>query len=72
MKEHDYKMNLMSTYGGITVNNGQKEPKIMYKYNNGAMNTTTLRYTKQFLNQFLYHYDIDDHNNICQSSPSIE
>ena len=72
MKEHDCTMKWMSTYGGITVENGQKEPKIIYKDNNGAMNTTTFRYTKHFSNQFMYHYSTEDHNTLFQSLPSIE
>ena len=34
MKEPDYTMKIMSTYGGLTMTNGQKYSKKIYKYNN--------------------------------------
>ena len=57
----DYTMKLMSTYGGLTMKNGQKESNRIYKDNNGAMKMTTFRYTGPFLNHFLYRHNVDDH-----------
>ena len=64
MKEPDYTMNIISTYGGLTVNNGQKYMKKQYKYNNLSMKTTTFNYAKPFCNQFIYCHAIDDHNTL--------
>ena len=61
MMEPDYTMKLMSTYGGLTVKNGQNESNRIYKDNNGAMKMTTFRYTGPFLNHFLYRQAVDDH-----------
>ena len=48
MKEPDYMMKLISRHSGLTMKKGKKEPKTMYKDNNGATNTTTFRYTEPF------------------------
>ena len=53
MKEPDYNIKLMSTYGGVIVNNGQKDPKKKYTDNNGSMKTTTFKHTEPFSNYFL-------------------
>ena len=72
MNEPDYTMKLMLTYGGLTVNNRQKELKIIYKENNRATKTTTFSYTNPFSNHFLHCHGVDDHNKLHHSSPPTE
>ena len=75
MEEPEYRMKLMSMYGGITMDNGQKEPRIIYLDSNVAMKTTAFRYNKPFLNHFSCHYVVDDHTIIrlfsCTSEVNI-
>ena len=47
MKEPDYTMKLMSAYGGLTVEPGEKETE---RYENGEKRT--FRYTKNFSHHF--------------------
>ena len=72
MKEPDFRMKLMSTYGGITVKTGKNEPKWIYKENSGAMNRTNFRYTKTFFDHFILIHTFGDYNKLQQSSPSIK
>ena len=67
MKEPDYTMKLMSTYGGLTVEPGEKETK---RYENGEKHI--FRYTKKISHHFKYRHMVDDHNNLRHSNPSFE
>ena len=71
MKEPDYVMKVMSTYGGLVVKEGQKESTRKYE-KNGAMHTKTFKYTVPFSNHFDFCHCIDDHNNLRHQVPSIE
>ena len=71
LKEPDYVMKLMSTYGGLTVPSGQKESKRVWK-ENGQTRTATFQYTEPFANHFNYRHAVDDHNNLRHGLPSIE
>ena len=72
IKEIYYTMNLMSTYGDLTTNNGYKDSNKMYKDNNGYTKKTKSMYTEPIYNQFIYHHAIDDHNKLRRVSKSIE
>ena len=71
MKEPEYVMKIMSTCGGLTVNDGQRESKRVVK-KNGENETIRFKYTAPFSNHFDYRHVIDDHNNIRHMYPSIE
>ena len=67
MKEPDYTMELMATYGLLTHYNGEKDN---VRHDKGE--THTFKYTKPFSDHFKYRHMVDDHNNLRHSSPSFE
>ena len=71
MKEPDYTMKIMSTYGGLTVSEGQRNSKRVF-IKNGTEHTTHFKYTEPFANHFDYRHIVDDHNNLRHQTPSIE
>ena len=71
MKEPDYNMKLMSTYGGLTVPKDQKESKRVW-IENGETKTAKFHYTEPFANHFDYRHVVDDHNNLRHGLPAIE
>lgn len=67
LKEPDYIMKLMSTYGGLVVKgDNKKNVRIVHG------EKKTFFYQEPFANHFLYRHVIDDHNNHRHSHPSIE
>lgn len=71
MKEPDYVMKILSTYGGLMGNEWQKESICKYKVGNEEI-TTTFKYKIPFSNHFDYRHVVDDHNNIRHQVPSLE
>ena len=71
LKEPDYLMKLMSTYGGLTVPSNQKVSQRVWK-EGGETKTTSFQYTAPFANHFNYRHAVDDHNNLRHGIPSIE
>ena len=71
LKEPDYTMKLMSTYGGLIVPKNQKISKRVWK-ERGETKTTTFQYTEPFANHFYFRHAVDDHNNLRHGLPSIE
>ena len=71
LKEPDYIMKVMSTYGGLTVPQNQRESKRVWK-ENGETKTATFQYTEPFANHFNFRHAVDDHNNLRHGLPSIE
>ena len=67
MKEPDYVMKLMATYGSLTYHDDEKE-------NVRIVNNEThkFKYKKPFSDHFKYRHSVDDHNNLRHSSPSLE
>ena len=63
MKELDYVMKIMSTYGGLTVQEDQRDSIRAY-YENGEIKNCTFKYMIPFANHFLYRHMVDDHNSI--------
>ena len=66
MKESDYDMKLMATYGSLTYHPDEKNNT---RYADGE--THTFKYAKPFADHFKYRHQIDDHNNLRHSSPSF-
>jgi hypothetical protein len=62
MKEPDYTMMLVSTYGSLVVKDGQKQSHRKWQ-SNSASYTATFKYTETFGNHFNYRGAVDDHNN---------
>ena len=71
MKEPDYVMKIMSTYGGLLVKEGQRVSKRVFKEGNEEKKME-FKYTEPFSNHFDYRHIIDDHNNLRHATPSIE
>ena len=67
MKEPEYTMKLMATYGSLTYHDDEKEN---VRKVNGE--TIKFKYTKPFSDHFRYRHAVDDHNNLRHSSPSLE
>ena len=71
LKEPDYTMKLMSTYGGLIVPKNQKLSKRIWK-GRGKTKITTFQYTEPFANHFYFRHAVDDHSNLRHEVPSIE
>ena len=71
MKEPDYVMKIMSTYGGLIENDWQKESVQTYK-DSGKTKNVTFKYKILFSNNFDYRHVVDDHNNVGHQVPSLE
>ena len=67
MKEPEYTMKLMATYGSLT-----HYPHEKIQNRNVADKSYQFRYTKPFSDHFKYRHLVDDHNNLRHSSPSFE
>ena len=67
MKEPEYNMKLMATYGSLTYHHNEK-----VNVRNVEGEKKTFKYTKPFSDHFKYRHMIDDHNNLRHSSPSLE
>jgi hypothetical protein len=63
MKEPDYVMMLMSTYGTTSPKDGQKDTRRHYKNAQGQIVTTTFKYPEVIGNHYSYRGCVDDHNN---------
>jgi hypothetical protein len=70
MKEPDYIMTLMSTYG--TVNEEGDEKKRIFKDADGNDIERTFRYTEVIYNHYQYRHVVDDNNNNRMQPISIE
>ena len=72
MKEPEYVMKIMSTYGGLIEKDGQRESRRTYTNLANEKVTTTFKYKEPFANHFYYRHAVDDHNNLRHLTPSIE
>ena len=71
LKEPDYSMKIMSTYGGLIVPDKQRLSKRIWQ-EEGEFKSTTFQYTEPFANHFNFRHAVDDHNNLRHGLPSIE
>ena len=72
MKEEDYTMKLMSTYGAqIEVDGGTTQRSVSAE-NGQAKVTKTFKYMEPFYNHFKFRHQVDDHNNLRHSPISLE
>jgi Transposase IS4 len=67
MKEQEYCMKLMSTYGGLIVLEQQQDT---FRSIDGR--TLQFKYKEPFANHYLARHAVDDHNNLRQGKISIE
>ena len=71
MKEPDYVMKIMATYGGLTAHEGQKESVRKWTVD-GEPWESRFQYKIPFSNHFDFRHVVDDHNNLRHQQPSIE
>jgi hypothetical protein len=71
MKEPDYVMALMASYGTQDLNN-EGETERNYKNDAGEMVRKRFNYTELFYNHFTYRHAVDDHNNNRHQPISLE
>ena len=71
MKEPDYTMMIMSTYGTLNEMPDGGTART-YKTSDGAMTTKQFKYCEPFYNHFKYRHLVDDHNGKRHSPISIE
>lgn len=70
MKEEDYVMKLMSTYGALrSVDEGKTQRSVT---ENGQRVNKSFHYTEPFFNHFKFRHQVDDHNNLRHSPISLE
>ena len=70
MKEEDYVMKLMATYGALKpINEGKTQRSVT---ENGQRVNKTFHYTEPFYNHFKFRHQVDDHNNLRHSPISLE
>ena len=68
MKDSQFTMKLMSTYGTLTIPTNQTDT--FRKTDKGEKKS--FKYTECFLNHYKYRHSVDDHNNLRHRTPSIE
>lgn len=67
MKDHEYTMKLMPTYGGLIVLHQQPDT---IRHVEGI--NTTFKYFEPFANHYFARHAVDDHNNLRQGKISLE
>jgi hypothetical protein len=72
MKDVDYTMKLMSTYGFLVPRPNAPDKQRTETTAGGAKVLHTFKYTVPFENHFLYRYCVDDRNNLRHSDVSLE
>ena len=71
LKEPDYVMKVMSTYGGLVVKSGQEDSRRTWMEGDEEK-TARFQYMEPFANHFDYRHLVDDHNLLRHMVPSIE
>lgn len=70
MKEEDYVMKIMSTYGALKqIEEGKTQRSVT---ENGQRVNKSFYYTEPFFNHFKFRHQVDDHNNLRHSPISLE
>ena len=73
MKESDYSMKLMSTYGDLVIRDDEDDTRrIFVDPKTNKITEKKFKYTMTYSNHFRYRHAVDDHNNIRHSSPALE
>jgi hypothetical protein len=72
MKDKDWVMKLMSTYGGLMDHPTHPAVRRVFKNNNGSYTNKFFKYKEPFANHYLYRHAVDDHNHLRHAVPSIE
>jgi hypothetical protein len=71
MKEEDYVMKLMATYGALKpIEEGKTQRSVTRR--NGQRKNMSFQYTEPFYNHFKFRHQVDDHNNLRHSPIFLE
>jgi hypothetical protein len=71
MKEEDYVMKLMATYGALRlVYEGATQQSVTHR--SGIQENVSFKYTEPFFNHFKLQHQVDNHNNNRYSPISLE
>ena len=71
MKEEDYVMKLMATYGALRpIDEGVTNRSVTRR--SGRVEKVTFKYMEPFYNHFKFRHQVDDHNNSRHSPISLE
>ena len=71
MKEPDFVMKMMATYGALTPYSDEKDSRREIS-KEGEKQYVTFKYTEPYSNHYRFRHSIDDHNNLRHQVPSIE
>ncbi|KAI2500665.1 Transposase IS4 [Fragilaria crotonensis] len=71
MKEEDYVMKLMATYGALRPMDGGLTQRSVTR-RSGIRENVSFVYTEPFFNHFKFRHQVDDHNNARHSPISLE
>lgn len=72
MKEPEYIMKMMSTYGGDKPPVGQHDVHRVIQGSDGGSRSIDFKYPETVANHFKYRHMVDDHNNLRHALPSLE
>ena len=71
MKEHDFVMKMMATYGALNPYPDEKDSTRYYTKDQEKV-IQTFKFTEPFSNHYRFRHAVDDHNNLRHQVPSIE
>ena len=71
MREEDYVMKLMATYGALRPMDGGSTQRSVTR-RSGIRERVSFVYTEPFFNHFKFRHQVDDHNNARHSPISLE
>jgi len=71
MKEPDFVMKMMATYGALNPFPDEKD-STRYYMKDGNKVTKTFKFTEPYSNHYRFRHAVDDHNNLRHQVPSIE
>ena len=72
LREEDYVMKMMATYGTLNPNPNQEEVTCCVENADGTLSVINFKYYQPISNHFLYRHAVNNHNNLQHVSPSIE
>ena len=72
LKEPDYVMKIMATYGELTFPDGQRESTRVVQKDDGTTEIKKFQYAVPFAYHFDYRHIVDDHNGLRHMYPSLE
>ena len=72
IKEPDYFMKIMTTYGEHTFPEGQRQSTRVVQKDNGSTKINKFQYAVPFAYHFYYRRIVDDHNGLRHMYPSLE